>query len=504
MARREARWHPAGVRWRCLLGLAGLLGCEASEDQLASARGFLEVTPDRIELGAVRLGAILEVDLELAVIGATEVRVLDVRWDEGHVVARDALGDLTGRRLERGETRALRLELSPQAPGPLQGDVVLVTDGRSELVSIPVRGEAVEVRVDDLQIRPTLVDFGAVLVGERSARTVSIRNLARVSARVRSEPLPGLRFSQPEGALDIEPGAERALRLEWTPGEEGDLDAALPLVLEPADAALGAVFGTSAPGGRLLCPDVVAFGEVRRGSELAREIVCAVQGGGVRTASVALFGSRAYFASTPRIAGGAVSFTVTMRPYVLAGPALARGLITTSHGETAEIRLEGRALEPREEDVDIAVRLTWDAAFADLDLHFVRSEASPFTEGDDCYFAAKNPRWGDLGQRQDDPFLDRDAVRGQGPETISLQTATEEVFDVYVHYFDFDPVVGEVATEATVRVAVRGQPTERSRSLGRCGQMWHVGRVERTAQGLAWLDVDATLDFEAFAEPKCR
>lgn len=72
--------------------------------------------------------------------------------------------------------------------------------------------------------------------------------------------------------------------------------------------------------------------------------------------------------------------------------------------------------------------------------------------GTDCAFANRAPDWGAPG-RIDDPRLDIDDVRGEGPEITSLDEPEDGVYRVLVHYCRDD--VGEPSL-ATVEIFVEG------------------------------------------------
>jgi hypothetical protein len=79
------------------------------------------------------------------------------------------------------------------------------------------------------------------------------------------------------------------------------------------------------------------------------------------------------------------------------------------------------------------------------------------SDGLDCAFANRSPDWGGAGGarngRADDPRLDIDDVRGEGPEVVSLNTPPDGTYRVVVHYC-LDRI-GE-PTDATIQVFDQG------------------------------------------------
>jgi hypothetical protein len=108
--------------------------------------------------------------------------------------------------------------------------------------------------------------------------------------------------------------------------------------------------------------------------------------------------------------------------------------------------------------------------------------------GSDCTFANRAPEWFTPG-RVDDPRLDVDDVRGDGPEIVSLDGPVDGSYRVIVHYC-LDRI-GE-PTLATVDVLVEGVFAETSGPVQLSeGQAWTAFVLVRD-QG-AWQLVPSTL-----------
>lgn len=101
--------------------------------------------------------------------------------------------------------------------------------------------------------------------------------------------------------------------------------------------------------------------------------------------------------------------------------------------------------------------------------------------GTDCAFANRAPDWGAVG-RADDPRLDIDDVRGEGPEITTLDEPEEGIYRVAVHYCRDD--VGEPSL-ATVEVFVEGASVYRSAPEPIAqGEVWTAATLVRT--GGSW------------------
>ena len=90
--------------------------------------------------------------------------------------------------------------------------------------------------------------------------------------------------------------------------------------------------------------------------------------------------------------------------------------------------------------------------------------------GSDCAYANRYPEWGVIG-RADDPKLDVDDIRGEGPEVMTLNTPQAGTYQVVVHYCT--DRIGE-PTWARIKVYVKGD------------LQYEAGPVSLDAQGTAW------------------
>jgi hypothetical protein len=96
--------------------------------------------------------------------------------------------------------------------------------------------------------------------------------------------------------------------------------------------------------------------------------------------------------------------------------------------------------------------------------------------GTDCFWDARNPDWGALGDTTDDPLSAIDCTRGCRVENINLNRPIPGIYTVMVNQFD-----GTQQPNATVRIYFKGDvvPSREwtSRMLGAC-DTWNVALIE--------------------------
>lgn len=97
--------------------------------------------------------------------------------------------------------------------------------------------------------------------------------------------------------------------------------------------------------------------------------------------------------------------------------------------------------------------------------------------GSDCAYANRYPEWGDVG-REDDPRLDLDDVRGEGPEVVTVNRPLDGTYQAVVHYCD--DRIGEPSM-AMVDVYVEGElrHTAGPQRIESEGQAWVAASLTR-------------------------
>lgn len=139
----------------------------------------------------------------------------------------------------------------------------------------------------------------------------------------------------------------------------------------------------------------------------------------------------------------------------------------------ARLRLVARPAQ------DLLVEVFWDHASADLDLHLLNAPGAVLLTPNDCHYANCTPMhapldWGQVGVREDDPVLLRDALVGYGPEVTGIEAPGPGTYRVVVDYRNAN-FSAKPGTRATVRVYSYGVVVfEASRELLEQGVRWNA------------------------------
>lgn len=135
----------------------------------------------------------------------------------------------------------------------------------------------------------------------------------------------------------------------------------------------------------------------------------------------------------------------------------------------------------------LLVKLFWDNASTDLDLHVLRTNtATYFSAPDDCYYQNQAPDWGVPHDSEDNPSLERDALTGFGPEVFGYVNPIGSTYRIAA-VFENELLSTKPASRATIQVYLFGVlKAEGTRTLNQKGDVWQAFDVD-------WLSGDVTV-----------
>lgn len=454
-----------------------------------SSTGFFD--PPEIDFGVRTVGLNHELTAELTNTSPEDLRVLDVRFDpvEDVFAARLPGETLRGALLERGSRQTVTLFYAPQEPR--RYDTAMYLELADFEIELPIKAGAEVIPPAAPRLDPETIVFPETEVGRDVHQVVTITNSGETDGTLKTIKGDNAPFyvQQPGGGAFplpseiLRPGDTIDLEVHYRPTVAGMHEAGIELTFDSGETAVLSVSGGSVDPGILTCGGPIEFGNVPRGTTVAERIECVASGGPytLETAQLAPSSSELFRISSPPNGpdgSGRITLEVQFEAAGLADRHLGTVELVAAHGVITRVNLGATVDPPLPGTTDISVRLEWNTPWSDFDLHLVRSGGAPFTENEDCYFAQKNPDWGELGYVGDDPFLDRDDVDGFGPEEISLTSVgdADPVYDLYVQYHQYSRDTAP-ATTVEVVVQMRDQPEQRfTRDMFVCGNLWHVGR----------------------------
>jgi hypothetical protein len=360
--------------------------------------------------------------------------------------------------------------------------VVTSNDETDPTLEIPITGTGVPAPLPDISVSSQSLDFGTVAAGATNVLVVELRNDGSADLDLGTVTQAGSgAFSMVVNPSDtrIAPGDTFALVLQYDPDSEaGDSSTLLIPSNDPDESEVaivllgngGADYGY--PEAVIDCPGMTNPPSVVRldGGDSTDP-----EGFEPLEYEWTLVSVPTDPASSTPISDARI--TNEIGPYTdletdAVGLYVVQLVVTNQLGTRSAPALCTVGAIPAE---DLLVELTWDTSNADLDLHLALAGNDLFESPGDANFCNRNADWGAQGGL-DDPSLNIDDRAGFGPENFAIDTPSDDMFDVRVHYFEDH---GDDFVTATVRVYVFGEldpQFPQSRVMQR-NETWDVARV---------------------------
>ncbi len=454
--------------WLASLGL--LIGCTKSDTKISQVYPIAAVSPEVLSFGDTPVDYSNTLDVQVINSGQVDLNISDLTIADNF-----AIGDHDDV-VPPDEQISLPITFTPSTYTSYAGSLLIHTDDPDhETLTVTLTGTGVDAPTPDIDVSPTVLDFGAVAAGTVApAKWFTLANVGDGALSVASFDQTGSGAFSLVGSprtLTLSGGESQQIIVQYAPvastGDHGEVTITSDDPDEPTRTISllgnggGADFQYPVPV--IDCPtgvaprDTVALdGTGSYDPEGNEPLTYAWTALAVPAGSQAALSSdtadTAYFATD--IAGTySVSLAVTNSIGVSSAPTTCTFIAV-----------------PKEE---IHVELTWSTPSADLDLHLLAPGGEFFIEPDDCNWCNQSPDWGTTGSAQN-PSLDIDDYIGYGPENINDESPADGTYSVKVHYFTDN---GDGTVTATVKVYLYGVlAAERSQAMDR-NQVWDAGQI---------------------------
>lgn len=474
--------------------LAALLaGCGPEDSVVNPVERTTRFVPAALDFEQRAVGEITELSTRLERTGGERIQIRDVRFDpdtERFLPRREEGGALRGAYLSPADPIDLIIAFEPIAPGRLESAMYVVFEGGE--TKLELAGDAFVVEPARAQAEPSSILFQpGVELGRRVAQTFSVRNVGqKAGSVVVISAQPPFSVTEVGGgnisSAAIEPGEARTLELVFNPTSIGAFSKTIKIALGDSAPADINASGEGVEAGSLSCTQTALdFGGVERGNIRDLPVDCTVSGGAYTVQSIST--NNPAFALIAGVPGPntrvtdlhlTVRFTPSGNASTNGRPVMGALAINAAHGANTVLELGGKVIAPEPMGADLKIAIGWSAPGTDFDLHLVRGGELPFDRGEDCYWDAVTLDWGVEGDPDDDPFLDKDARNGMGPEEINLGRANG-TYDVYVQYFGSGDPVPNVSVRFDYWLE-GAQGMSLTKSMGICGNTWKIGRLDFT------------------------
>lgn len=356
----------------------------------------------------------------------------------------------------------------------------------------------------DIDVTPMSLDFGVPVPDSPTSKPVTIANRGAEPLRVDgielaagTDPVYSV-LIEDEVAFPVELGPNDSLTVQVTYDAPTPVIQTGTLLVHSSDPDESTV-EVSLIGGDASLPDILVEPEMLDFGDVAR-LTCKSLPLDVRNVgstdltltemNVTVFGFGNDYTVSPQAfvvpPGASQNVTVEYCPS-LTGVQLGQIEIVSDDPDENPVivSLIGNGTPPPVAATDIHLRLTWDEAQTDLDLHLLRPSGVLYNPASDCFWNSTHPDWGVIGDPLDDPYLDVDDTNGFGPENINQGNPETGDYKVVVHYYGLNgTVVDNGPSNVTLDIHLNGSPTPTASYTTTIThlQTWNV----------AWIHWDAT------------
>jgi len=234
---------------------------------------LLDVTPASLAFGDVLLGASAQADAVLSNIGRIDLELQTLAVEgTGFTLLQNPCN---GQRLSPGESCTLRVGFAPTVSGAVAGRVLLPNTGMDANAELPIAGRGVAPAL--LQVDPTAVAFGDVIVGATQARTLTVSNGGDAALALGTMSISGTGFSITANACNgaiLAAAQSCAIDVQFAPASATAHSGTLQIARADAGAAVDVALTGQGITPALLTvdPTAVGFGNVIVGATSPRTL----------------------------------------------------------------------------------------------------------------------------------------------------------------------------------------------------------------------------------------
>jgi hypothetical protein len=234
---------------------------------------LLDVAPASLAFGDVLLGASAQADAVLTNIGRIDLELQTLAVEgTGFTLLQHPCN---GQRLSPGESCTLRVGFAPTVSGAVAGRVLLPNTGMQANAQLPIAGRGLAPAL--LQVDPTAIAFGDVIVGATSPRTLTVSNGGDAALALGTMNISGAGFSIIANTCDganLAAAQSCAIDVQFAPVSATAHSGTLQVVRADAGAAVNVALTGQGITPALLTvdPTAVAFGNVTVGATQPRTL----------------------------------------------------------------------------------------------------------------------------------------------------------------------------------------------------------------------------------------
>jgi len=255
-----------------VLALATMLGCQGLSSSKSSSQqgpgtgsGQLTATPTNISLGSVQVGTNQTQPVTVSNSGGSSVTITKATASgSGFSVSGPSL-PVT---LTAGQSKSFNVTYTPKAPGQSSGNVAIVSNAANSTLNVALSGTGVAAGA--LSAKPSNLDFGSVLVGNKQTVSETLTNSGGSSVTVTAATATGSGFSLSGLSLPLtlNAGQSKSFSVTYAPKSASNSSGNLSITSSDSDNPLNIplVGDGVTPGALTANPTSLDFGSVQVGN----------------------------------------------------------------------------------------------------------------------------------------------------------------------------------------------------------------------------------------------
>lgn len=262
------------VCWNALLAvlaLATMLGCQglsssksSSQQRPTNGSGELAATPTSISLGSVQVGTNQTQPVTVTASGKSSVTITKASTTgSGFSVSGPSL-PVT---LTSGQSKSFNVTYTPKAPGFNSGNLAIVSNASNSTLNVALTGTGVAPGA--ITAKPSSLNFGSVLVGNKQTVSESLTNSGGSSLTITAASATGSGFSLSglNLPLTLNAGQSKSFSVTYAPKSAGNSNGNLSITSSDSDNPLSIpLVGNGVTAGALTAnPTSLGFGSIQAG-----------------------------------------------------------------------------------------------------------------------------------------------------------------------------------------------------------------------------------------------
>jgi Abnormal spindle-like microcephaly-assoc'd, ASPM-SPD-2-Hydin/Protein of unknown function (DUF1573) len=236
--------------------------------------GQLTASSTSLSFSSVSVGSNATKSITLTNSGTVPVQVNSITWTGAGFSVSGVTAPFV---LSASQIATLNVKFAPTAAGTDTGSISVVSNATGSPLAISLNGTATTAPSGQLTVSPSTVNFGSVVDGSNSSKTITLTNTGNAALQITNVGATGTGFSESgvNAPVTLNPSQSVTLTTKFAPSSAGSAVGTITIADSagsPVTVTLSGT-GTTAPTGQLTASSTnVSFGSVATGGNASQNI----------------------------------------------------------------------------------------------------------------------------------------------------------------------------------------------------------------------------------------